>query len=419
MSSNPRITVVSTGSELTSGRSYDTNSAWIANELFGLGFSVEKFIVLPDDPVLIRKELESCFAGASAENPVLIVMTGGLGPTEDDFTLEIVCELTDSVPVRDEKAYSRLQALYRLRGRSFEEALTTAIRQVSIPSKAKVLENKVGIAPGFWSEVRPGAYLACMPGVPAEMTEMFRKELSPKISETFRSQELTSDFRFIWGMSESLFQSEFISNSSMIKEGKAIWGVAAKRGYIRVTYQSPNRDIVSQLISETEGKYKELCTGDVFEELPALLLKHKLTLGTAESCTGGLVAKLLTDRAGSSDYFMGSVVSYSNSLKEAILGVKSSSLESFGAVSEEVAKEMAENAVNVLGTDLAISLTGIAGPGGGTQTKKVGTLYIGVHIKGKGTTVRGLYFPFSRESFRDAAATTALYLLYDRLRKEV
>ncbi len=412
-----RVIVVSTGSELTAGRSQDTNSSWISNELFGLGYSVEKFIVLPDNPSLIRAELETASVGVTTENPLLIVMTGGLGPTEDDYTLEVVCELTSSVPIRNEKAHDRLQALYRLRGKGFEEAMHTALRQVSIPSKSIALNNSVGIAPGFWSELRPGAYLACMPGVPKEMTAMFHSELVPLIQKHFHSGKIYSDFVFIWGMSESLFQQEFIEGISHFKEGRAVWGVAAKRGYIRVTYQSANNDLVSELIQKTKEKYTSLCTGDLFEDFPKLLIEKKLSIGTAESCTGGLVAKLLTDRAGSSEYFLGSIVSYSNSIKENVLHVKKETLEAYGAVSEQTAIEMADSAAQVLGTDLTISITGIAGPGGGTPTKKVGTVFIGTHIKGEETQVKELFLPFKRELFRDAVAAMSLYVLYNRLRK--
>ncbi|TGK05360.1 nicotinamide-nucleotide amidohydrolase family protein [Leptospira langatensis] len=414
---NPRFIVVSTGSELTAGRSQDTNSSWIANELFGLGYSVEKFVVLPDDPVLIRRELSEISVVSSTENPVLILMTGGLGPTEDDYTLEVVCELTGSTPVLNERAHDRLQALYRLRGRSFQEALATALRQVSIPSKSTVMNNSTGIAPGFWSELRPGAYLACMPGVPKEMTAMFHEELVPLIRTHFQSAKLYSDYLFIWGLSESLFQQEFIEKLDFFKAGKAIWGVAAKRGFIRVTYQSEDQELLSKLIALTKEKYGDLCTGDLFEELPALLIQKKLTVGTAESCTGGLAAKLFTDRAGSSEYFLGSIVSYANSIKENLLHVKKETLEAHGAVSEETAREMADNAASILNTDLSISITGIAGPGGATPTKRVGTVFIGTHIKGVGTEVKEYFFPFKRELFRDVVAATSLFALYNRLRK--
>lgn len=414
----PRFVIVSTGSELTAGRSQDTNSSWIANELFGHGFSVEKFLVLPDSPELIERELCSLSKEGDRENPLVVVMTGGLGPTEDDYTLQVVCKLTDSSPVEDPTALDRLKAIYRLRGRLFEENLKTAIRQVSIPSKSEVLPNSVGIAPGFWVELSPGSHLACMPGVPKEMTAMFSSYLAPVLKNMFRSGELHSDFLFVWGMSESTFQQEFIQGISVLREGKAIWGVAAKRGFLRVTYQSANPEIVSELIRATRDKYGEICTGDVFEELPKLLLERKLTVGTAESCTGGLAAKLFTDRPGSSEYFLGAIVSYANEVKVRQLGVRKNTLETYGAVSRETAEEMAEGAAKALETDLAISITGIAGPSGGTPTKKIGTVFIGIHVRGKGTIVHELYFPFKRDLFRDATATTSLYLLYNRLRND-
>ncbi|PJZ55298.1 nicotinamide-nucleotide amidohydrolase family protein [Leptospira adleri] len=414
----PKIIVLSTGSELTSGRSQDTNSSWIANELFGIGFSVFKFVVLPDNPVVLKEEIGSLAKGSTKESPVLMVMTGGLGPTEDDYTLEIACELAGVATIESSVARQRIEAFYRLRGRNFEEAMQTSIRQISVPETSIVLNNKVGIAPGFILKLGENANLCCMPGVPGEMTEMFRDELSPWISKTFSARELHSGFRFIWWMSESLFQKEFISKEESIRNGSVVWGVAAKRGYIRVSFQSGDRSLVDSLLEKLDLVYGAKSTSDVFEELPKILTERKITVGTAESCTGGLIAKTFTDRAGSSVYFMGGVVSYDNSVKSGLLGVKQSTLDEFGAVSRETAKEMAEGALRTLNTDYTISVTGIAGPGGGTAQKKVGLVYFGIARKDGNTEIHEHYFPFPRVSFREYAAHTGLYLLYDLLKRK-
>lgn len=367
---SPKIVVLSTGSELTSGRSQDTNSSWIANELFGIGFTVSKFVVLPDDPVAILEELKTLVSLSKKENPVLLIMTGGLGPTEDDYTLEVVCKLNGVLSVESAIARQRIEAFYKLRGKNFQESIQTAIRQISVPEGSTILNNNVGIAPGFIVSLGENTHLGCMPGVPGEMTEMFREEFSTWILKKYSTQELHSGFRFIWWMSESQFQKEFISKEESVTNGKVVWGVAAKRGYIRVTFQSDKRALVDSLLQKLDEVYGPKSTPDVFEELPKLLIEKKITIGTAESCTGGLISKTFTDKPGSSAYFYGGVISYDNGVKEGLLGVKKNTLKEFGAVSAETAKEMAEGALVVLGVDYSISVTGIAGPGGGTPQKK-------------------------------------------------
>ncbi|MDV6236923.1 nicotinamide-nucleotide amidohydrolase family protein [Leptospira ellisii] len=415
----PRIVVLSTGSELTAGRSQDTNSSWIANELFGMGFTVSKFVVLPDDPKAIESELRTLAALGTVQTPVLMIMTGGLGPTEDDYTLEVACRLNGVTSVESKVARQRIEAFYRLRGRNFQEFMQTAIRQVSVPEGSVILNNTVGIAPGFIVALGEHANLGCMPGVPGEMTEMFREEFSPWISKTYAAKELYSGLRFIWWMSESQFQKEFVSKEESIASGKVIWGVAAKRGYIRVSFQSDERTLVEELLRKLDAVYGAKSTGDVFEELPKLLIEKKIVVGTAESCTGGLIAKTFTDAPGSSAYFYGGVVSYDNSVKAGLLGVRQETLQEFGAVSPQTAREMAEGALVALGVDYSVSVTGIAGPGGGTAHKKVGLVFFGIGEKGGETEVHEHYFPFPRSSFREFAAHTGIYLLYNRLTRSV
>ncbi|MDI7207100.1 nicotinamide-nucleotide amidohydrolase family protein [Leptospira santarosai] len=416
---SPKIVVLSTGSELTAGRSQDTNSSWIANELFGMGFAVSKFVVLPDDPVVISEELRTLTALATRETSILLVMTGGLGPTEDDYTLEVVCKIKGVTAEESPIAKRKMETFYRLRGRNFQEAMQTAVRQVSVPEGSFVLNNNVGIAPGFILSLAENVHLGCMPGVPGEMTEMFREEFAPWILKTYSPRELYSGFRFVWWMSESQFQKEFISKEKAIADGKVIWGVAAKRGYIRVSFQSDNRTLIDDLLRKLDTFYGAKSTSDVFEELPKMLIEKKITVGTAESCTGGLIAKTFTDVPGASAYFYGGIVSYDNGVKTGILGVKRNTLEEFGAVSGETAKEMAEGALDALGVDYSISVTGIAGPGGGTPQKKVGLVYFGIGRKDGETEVHEHYFPFPRSSFREFAAHTGIYLLYKRLKRSV
>jgi nicotinamide-nucleotide amidase len=405
----PQVLIVSTGSELTNGKSQDTNSMWIANELVSQGFSIRKILVLPDDPNLIQEELLSA---TKMGNLDWIILTGGLGPTDDDYTVDVVLKLTDDVSMFVEKARFKLEKIYRLRGLKYESILDTAFRQTRVPEKSLVMDNKVGIAPGFVVPLSIQTRLACMPGVPSEMKDIFTKKLLPLMIRTSKTQAKFRGERVIWNIGESLYQEEFIRNQPLLQNDSVEWGVTAKRGYIKTTFLSEDQSIVDKILSDLDIKYKDRISGDIFPELHRILIDKKYKISIAESCTGGWVAKILTDMAGSSAYFISSLVTYHNLAKENLLFVPQETLNSKGAVSEETAKAMLSGLEKHFNIDYSLSITGIAGPDGGTSEKPVGLVYVGVKKKGRPARIIKYFFPGNREMVRESAANNAIFQLY-------
>ncbi|TGL66418.1 nicotinamide-nucleotide amidohydrolase family protein [Leptospira jelokensis] len=411
----PHIVILSTGSELTAGRSVDTNSGWIANQLFELGWKVKKFITLPDDPSLILSELKALQTLAK-EKQVLAIMTGGLGPTEDDYTLETVLQFTGKTSYSVEKAKLRLTKIYESRGKEYKDILPSVFRQTHVPEGSKTLDNSVGIAVGFIESLGENSYLVCMPGVPSEMTEMFRRRLVPELKKLYPRENLVHKTKWLWNIGESLFQNEFIEPNREEFFKEAEWGVTANRGYIKCIFQSTNEGLLEKIINRLETQYPKIISDDVFQFVHEQLLKEGLTVSVAESCTGGLLGKKLTEQAGSSVYFMGGFLTYSNQLKTNLLGVPKDSIETYGAVSDEVAKAMVEGLYEKTKTDFGISITGIAGPEGGSEGKPVGTVCFGLKEPNGKVSVHRYIFPGNREAIRENASNTALFLLYQSLK---
>lgn len=408
----PKITIISTGSELTSGKSIDTNSSWIASELFEMGFQVEKFLVLPDSfEVLKGRITEELFRSEDS----LVILTGGLGPTEDDYTLAVICSILNKKPVRFEKAFRRLESIYEKRGPEYVRLLPQVEKQARVPEGSTPLENNVGIAAGFLAESDAKSLIVAMPGVPAEMKAMFKGEAVPLIQRMFSKEKIFYEWRWIWGIGESYFQDKFIENNRKLLADGVTWGVTAKPGYIKVIFHSSSKEKIETLIAKLEMEFSSIVTKDIFQEIHEVLISKKKTLATAESCTGGLIAKKITDAPGASVYFLGSIISYSNEVKTNLLDVAPETLNSFGAVSKETAMEMAVGLEDKIGCDLSVSVTGIAGPGGETETKKVGLCYIGVKEKGAPPIAKEFHFPFTRELFREYASNMALFCLYKRI----
>lgn len=414
----PYIVILSTGSELTAGRSVDTNSGWIANQLFELGWKVKKIITLPDDPNLIFKELEA-LQSLAKEIPVLAIMTGGLGPTEDDYTLETVLKLTGKTSYAVEKAKIRLTKIYEARGKDYKDILPTVFRQTNVPEGCKTLDNSVGIAVGFIESLGENSYLVCMPGVPSEMTEMFKRRLVPELKKMYPRENLIQKTKWLWNIGESLFQNEFIEPNREVYFKETEWGVTANRGYIKCIFQSTNDVMLDTILKSLEKQYPDIISDDVFQYVHEQLLNEKWTISVVESCTGGLLGKKLTERAGSSAYFMGGFLTYSNEMKSNLLGIPKETIETFGAVSDEVAFAMVEGLCLKTGTDFGVSITGIAGPEGGSEEKPVGTVCIGLKEPNGKIKVHRYLFPGNRESIRENASNTALFLIYQSLKGKV
>jgi nicotinamide-nucleotide amidase len=410
---NPRITIISTGSELTAGRSIDTNSAWIANQLFELGWKVRNFLVLPDDPEAILDELRQLqdYAKSHPEESVLAIMTGGLGATEDDYTLQCALALNGKESEVNEKARIKLQMFYESRGRAYSDILPVVLRQVYVPAGSKTLDNQVGLAVGFIEGLTDQSYLVCMPGVPMEMKEMFQRRVVPFLKKTYEKSHLFQQTRWIWNIGESLYQDEFIKKQTDLIQAGMEWGVTAQKGYIKGIFQASKEELVTEAASRMEAFYGINCTGDVFSQVHTTLLASKQTLAVAESCTGGMLGKKITDIPGSSAYFLGGVITYSNVEKVNLLSVSQKSLETYGAVSEQICLAMVSGLESLTGSDYSLSITGIAGPDGGSQEKPTGTVWIGRKKKGEAASAYHFVFPGNRETIRENASNTALFLL--------
>ncbi|MCC5814683.1 MAG: nicotinamide-nucleotide amidohydrolase family protein [Leptospira sp.] len=403
-----QVVIVATGSEITNGKSTDTNSGWIANELSGQGFSIRQFIALPDDPDLIYDVLSQLIEKQSAN---WIIMTGGLGPTEDDYTVDVVLKLTNQKSMIVEKAKRKLQAIYEKRGVNYEAILPTVLRQTRVPEDSEILENRVGIAPGFIYKFSNHCKLVCMPGVPPEMRTMFEKKLLPRMLSDSQEKRSRGE-RTIWNIGESLYQEEFIKTHPLLQGSDVEWGVTAKRGYIKTTFLSKSQDTIDKILSDLDERYIDRISGNVFEDLHKVLIERGQKIAIAESCTGGWTGKILTDMPGSSEYFIASLVTYHNQAKENILFVPNETLMNMGAVSEETAKVMLSGLEKHFDIDFSVSITGIAGPGGGTDEKPVGLVYIGVKRKGKPAKIMKYYFPGNREMVRESTANNAIFQLY-------
>jgi nicotinamide-nucleotide amidase len=411
-----KIYIISTGTELTLGKSVDTNSAWIANELSELGFYPNRLIVLPDKPDLIKAEIQRIM-GEPGEK--LILMTGGLGATADDHTLNVICEITKKDTVTHEKAYEKLLYISEQRGKAYQDLLPVSVRQTKVPVQSLVLDNEVGLAPGFCLTLNDETQLAAFPGVPREMKPMFQNEFLKFFRKNYETKEHTLFSRWVWGVGEGIFQETFIKNNPELFQKTDIeWGVTAKAGYIQASFRSEDTYKLKKVKELLYKTFENSVTENVFQEVHDLLIDHQATVSTAESCTGGLVGKLFTDIPGSSSYYMGSVVAYHNRIKMNQLGVPANILHQYGAVSEETAKAMVSGIQEKFDTNYAISVTGIAGPSGGTKEKKVGLVYIGVKSNFGEPEIYRYDLNFNRDLFREYVANTAVFLLYNRLRKD-
>ncbi|TGL19665.1 nicotinamide-nucleotide amidohydrolase family protein [Leptospira bourretii] len=413
---SPYIVIIATGSEITAGRSLDTNSGWMANQLFELGWKVKKFIALPDDPELILSELQN-LKELSKTKPVLALMTGGLGPTEDDYTLETVLKLSGKKTYSVEKAKIRLTRVYESRGKQYSDILPTVLRQTHVPEDCKILDNNVGIAVGFVEPIGADSYLVCMPGVPSEMKEMFTRRFTPELKRLYPRENLVQKTKWLWNIGESLYQKDFVEKNRENLFSGVEWGVTANRGYIKCIFQSNDSEKLERIVSELEKQYPKIISDDVFSYVHEELIANQLTIAVGESCTGGLLGKKLTDQPGSSSYFVGGFLTYSNEMKESQLGVSHEILNQFGAVSMETASSMVNGIFEKTKADYCISITGIAGPDGGTDAKPVGTVWIGLKTPDGSVQTHSYIFPGNREGVRENASNTALFLLYQSLKQ--
>ncbi|HIF62701.1 MAG TPA: competence/damage-inducible protein A [Deltaproteobacteria bacterium] len=367
--------IISTGDELTSGRTTDTNSNWLADRLSAEGVEVVSVITVGDDSERISWAWQAAMAD-------VVISTGGLGPTADDLTTETVARFTGRKLLLDEEQADAIRGFFDRVGRSMPD---NNLKQAMFPEGAVPLPNQRGTAPGYRFDIEGGAVGVVLPGVPHEMKAMFEEQVLPWL----RGQA-DADRRFV----SRTFQTFGMSESAL--DEALLGAIDPARGRLAFRASFPDLSVRVSVAGQPEAAERELdelskevhrrlgdavyAEGDTTmqQEVGQLLSRRGLTLGTAESCTGGLISRRLTDVAGCSDYYTGGIVAYSQSVKEKVLGVSGVTLAMYGAVSEETVAEMALGARRLSGADLAVAVSGIAGPGGGSDDKPVGTVCIGM-----------------------------------------
>jgi nicotinamide-nucleotide amidase len=394
--------ILSTGDELTTGKVVDTNSATIAERLYTAGVQVAAVLKVGDD----REKLLWAFAQAR-ELGDLIIGTGGLGPTADDLTSEIVAEFLDCRLMQDEAVASGLKERFKARGIPWTE---NNLKQALFPEGAVIIPNPVGTAPGFHVNVAPGKDLVWLSGVPQEMTAMLDATVIPWL----RSEEAGSDAIYsrafkIYGLTESKLDS-LVKPLALSAREKLSFRAHFPDLTLRLSAIGDEKNFAGHCaeIRRILGSHI-YAEGDLTmeEAVGRLLIETKSTLALAESCTGGSISRRIARIAGSSAYYLGGVVSYSNQAKMEFLGVKPATLEKFGAVSEPTALEMSRGVRARTGASIALSVTGIAGPSGGSPDKPVGTVWMSV-AQPTGEQARLFQFHGERERIILAASQAGL-----------
>ena len=401
-----RVEVINTGTELMLGGTINTHLAFIARELFPLGLRVQRQVTVPDGAA-IRDAVRDTFGKAD-----IVLVTGGLGPTTDDITRDIVADLLGMTLEHDEEIWIAIQERFARRALKLSERVK---RQALRPREATVLWNPHGTAPGLHFPAlteRGTPHIFLLPGPPRELKPMVREKLVPILAKLLPPGAVHEwrNFRVL-GLGESLVEEKV--GEELLAMGLEV-GYCARPGEVdvRLIGTAPVLDRAEALVRERLGKW--IFTSDE-RELPNVVIEKLTTLGktiaTAESCTGGFIANQLTNVAGSSKVFLAGFVTYANEAKTAALGVDASLIEKHGAVSEPVAQQMAEGALKNTGANFAVATTGIAGPEGGTPEKPVGTVFVALAVRGGATLVQHHKFPTDRETFKNLVSQTALDLL--------
>lgn len=398
--------IIAVGSEMLTPDRVDTNSLLLTAELNKLGIEVARKVIIGDD----RAGLREAFREAM-ERAEIVIAIGGLGPTEDDVTREAVAELLGRKLQLDEEIVRALQERFRRFGRQMSESNK---RQAMVPEGATVLENKRGTAPGLWLEEK-GSVVILLPGPPHEMKAMVEQQVRPRLEKLSGQRRLYAREMRVAGLPES----EVDQRIAPIYTGyaDAVTTILAAPGEIQIHLRAWSEDaaaanrMLEELVERIRfalGEAVFTISGEDMETVVANALnQNHATIAVAESCTGGLVAQRLTSIPGSSSYFLGGVVCYSNALKSAWADVPAELIEAKGAVSAEVAVALAEGIRGRTGATLGVGITGIAGPSGGTPEKPVGTVHIALANESS-TKERAMHFPGDRERIRLYASQSAL-----------
>jgi nicotinamide-nucleotide amidase len=407
--------IITIGDEILIGQIVDTNSAWMAQTLNNIGIRVKQISSVSDDEQHILDGLK--LAESRAE---VILITGGLGPTKDDITKRTLAKYFNMGFRRDEETLEQVSAIFQRANRPMIELNRM---QADVPDGCVVVPNRNGTAPGMWFNEH-GKIFISMPGVPYEMMYMMEEEVLPRLKAALNLPFIYHKTILTAGIGESFLALRIADIEAALPEYIKL-AYLPKLGQVRLRLSGSSRD-EAQLHTDID-RYSRMIADEVREfvvvedDIPLekavldIMKSRNLSLSTAESCTGGYIAHLLTKHPGSSAVFSGGAVTYANDLKMAVLGVQASTLLEYGAVSEQTVKEMASGALQNFKTDYAISVSGIAGPDGGTPDKPVGTVWIAVASR-YGVEARKFNFGNKRTQNIERAAAAALTLLLSRLK---
>ncbi len=383
-----KVHIITIGDEILIGQIVDTNSAWMARQLNLIGAEITWITTASDEDDAIKYALKNALADAD-----VVLMTGGLGPTKDDITKKSIAEFFNVDMVFHQETYDRILRLFERWGRSTTPAHH---EQCYMPANATILKNKMGTAPGMWFEYEQQVVVS-MPGVPMEMKYLMEFEVIPLLKKRFPGKPIGHRTILTVGEGESRIATQLEDIESALPSSlKLAFLPGLGQVRLRLTGRHPDVAQMNRELDEYSDKIKarlhEFVFGEETEKLEEvvgrILRERNLTLATAESCTGGFLAHRITSVPGSSSYFLGSTVAYSNAVKQKQLGVKIETLEQYGAVSEETVIEMVQGALQLFESDIAIAISGIAGPDGGTPEKPVGTIWLAIGNQDKTETLK-------------------------------
>lgn len=403
--------IITIGDEILIGQTINTNAAYIGEELTKIQVAVSRTTVIGDEEPVILHEFKSAF-----ENNDIVIVTGGLGPTHDDITKECIVKFFNTELEMNGEVLEDVKSIFEKRGRQMASINET---QALVPKIARVIRNTRGTAPGMWIE-KDNKIFVSLPGVPHEMKEMIDSEVIPGIEKIFHGNGTCIKIKNLLstGIAEStLF--ERLGDLDELLQGARLAFLPSQFGVkMRITVEEKTEEMALNKLSGIEQKIRSLAgryiygiENDTLEEvISRLLLERGLTIAIAESCTGGLISHRITNVSGSSSYFERGVVSYSNAAKVEFLNVNENTIAQYGAVSLEVARQMAEGIKSASGTDIGLSITGILGPGGATREKPVGLVYIGICNETL-CTAKKFQFGDDRLLNKDRASQAALEIL--------
>jgi nicotinamide-nucleotide amidase len=401
-----KVEIIAIGDELLIGQTINTNAAWLGQEFSSRGYQISRALSIADDPQQIITALNTLLPTTNC-----VIITGGLGPTKDDLTKHTLAAYFNCELAIHEATLAQIEAFFESRNKPM---LDVNVQQAALPTCAKILKNRRGTAAGMWFEKAEVIYIS-LPGVPYEMKTIMTEEAFPLIEQRFGKSALFHKTILTQGIGESFLAEQIKDWEDRVREAELSLAYLPSPGLVKLRLTSfkgkEEEPLILSFFQELQDRLPEAIFGEEEQTLAGvlgtLLLQRNASIGTVESCTAGLLANTIASVAGASAYYQGALLTYSNELKHRIAEVSLSALQQYGAVSEEVAKEMAANGKRILGVDYCLSTTGVAGPTGGTPEKPVGLVWIGLSGP-KGTIAKSFRFGDNRQRNLDMTVLSAM-----------